>query len=133
MLLGFVELFYHPIECGAHAVCRIASPLRKTDGWFVSLDMGRVDCLACCIFVIVLGQVSAFVLCYCYCSVVMQEQVVTLAQLSQRLPYVLLLCYLALSAVLLGVEHNGFVICFVRNGAGHHNRHRLCRGGVVKN
>ncbi len=31
----------------------------------------------------------------------------------------LLPCYLALPAVLLGVKHDGFVICFARDRAGH--------------
>jgi hypothetical protein len=80
MLLGFVELFDHPIEGGAHAVYQIASALLKTDARFVLPNVGRVDCLAFCIAVIVFGQVGMFVLCYC--DAVIEEQVIILMQLS---------------------------------------------------
>jgi hypothetical protein len=38
-----------------------------------------------------------------------------------------------LLAVLLGVEHDGFVVCFARDGAGHQNWCCLFCGGVVRN
>ncbi len=117
MLLGFVELFDCPIEGRAHAVYQIASVLHKTNAWFVLPNVGRVDCLAFCVAVVVFGQVDTFVLCYC--DAVIEKQVVILMQSLWHLPYMLLPCYLALPAVLLGVEHDGFVICFARDGAGH--------------
>ncbi len=80
MLLGFVELFDHPIEGRAHAVYRIASALCKTNAWFVLPNVGQVDCLAFHIAVITFGQVGTFVLCYC--DAVIKEQVIILAQLS---------------------------------------------------
>jgi hypothetical protein len=80
MLRGFVEIFDHPIEGGAHAVDRIASALRKTDARFVLPNVGQIDCLAFCVAVIVFGQVSMFVLCYC--DAVIKEQVIILVQLS---------------------------------------------------
>jgi hypothetical protein len=80
VLLGFVELFDHPIEGGAHAVYQIASALHKTDAWFVLPNMGRVDCLAFCIAVIIFGQVNTFVLCYR--DAVIKEQVIILVQSS---------------------------------------------------
>ncbi len=79
MLLGFVEPFDCPIEGGAHAVDQIASALRKTDAWFVSPNVGQVNCLAFCVAVVVFGQVGMFVLYYC--DAVIKEQVVILAQL----------------------------------------------------
>jgi hypothetical protein len=80
MLFDFVELFDPPIEGRAHAVYQIVSALRKTDARFVLPNVGRVDCLAFCIAVIVFGQVGTFVLCYC--DAVIEEQVAILAQLS---------------------------------------------------
>ncbi len=131
MLLGFDELFDCPIEGRAHAVDQIVSALRKTNARFVSPNVGRVNCLAFCVAVIVFGQVGTFVLCYC--DAVIEEQVIILVQLLYRLPYMLLPCYLVLLAVLLGVEHDGFVVCFVRSGAGHQNWCYFFCGGVVRN
>jgi hypothetical protein len=79
MLLGFVQLFDQLIEGGAHAVYQITSALHKTDAQFVSPNVGRVNCLAFCVGVVVFGQVSTFVLCYC--EAIIKEQVVLLAQL----------------------------------------------------
>jgi hypothetical protein len=80
MLLGFVQLFDCPIEGGAHTVYQIASELRKTDAWFVSPNVGQVDCLEFQNAVVVFGQVCTFVLCYC--DAVIKEEVVILAQSS---------------------------------------------------
>ncbi len=80
MLLGFVKLFDRPIEGGAHAVYQIASVLRKTNAWFVSPNVGRVDCFVFCVAVVVFGQVGTFVLCYC--DAVIKEKVIILTQLS---------------------------------------------------
>ncbi len=80
MLLGFVELFDRPIEGRAHAVDQIASLLLKTDARFVSPNMGRADCLAFCVAVVVFGQAGTFILCYC--DAVIKKQVIILAQLS---------------------------------------------------
>ena len=71
---GFVELFEHPIEGQAHAVCRVASVLHKDDAWFVLRDVGIVDCVAFCIGGVIFGQDSAFILCYS--DAVIKEQVV---------------------------------------------------------
>ncbi len=80
MLLGFDEIFDCSIEGRAHAVCQIASTLCKANAWFVSPTVGRVDCLVFCIVVVIFGQVGTFVLSYN--DAVLEEQVVTLAQLS---------------------------------------------------
>ena len=77
MPCGFVELFDCPIESEAHAVCCVASALRKADAWFVLPNVGRADCLAFHIVGVVFGQAGTFVLCYS--DAVMKEQVVTLA------------------------------------------------------
>ena len=77
---GFVELFDPPIKGGAHAVCHVASALRKIDAWFVSSNVGRVDCLAFRVAGIAFGRLGMFVLCYS--DAVIKKQVVTLAQLS---------------------------------------------------
>ncbi len=80
MLLGFVELFDHPIVGRAHAVNPIASALRKTNAWFVLPNVGQVNCLAFHVAVVIFGQAGMFVLCYC--DAVIKEQVVILVQLS---------------------------------------------------
>jgi hypothetical protein len=79
MLLGFVELFDRLIEVGAHALDQIVSLLRKTNAWFVLPNVGRVNCLAFCIAVVIFGQVGTFVLFYC--DAVIKEQVIILTQL----------------------------------------------------
>ena len=60
MPCGFVELFDCPIESEAHAVCCVASALRKADAWFVLPNVGRADCLAFHIVGVVFGQAGTF-------------------------------------------------------------------------
>ena len=50
---GFVELFECPIEGRAHAVCRVASALRKANTWFVLCT--------------VVPSLLLFILCWCHC------------------------------------------------------------------
>ena len=53
---GFVELFEHPIEGQAHAVCRVASTLCQAYVQFVACAVGQVDCLAFFVGGIVLAK-----------------------------------------------------------------------------
>ena len=101
---GFVELFKHPIEGRAHALCHVVSVLRQA-------YLRRVDCLASRIGGIRFGQVGMFVLCGG--DAVIKEKVVTYAQPPKHPSDVLLPCYFALLAVFFWVEHDGSVVCFL--------------------
>ena len=79
--------------------------------------MGRVDCLAFCIGVIVFGQVGTFVLCGGD-AVIKEQEVVTSAQSSKCPLDVLLPCYFVLLVVFFWVEHDGSVVLLCEMGLG---------------
>jgi hypothetical protein len=62
-LLVLVDLFKHPIECGAQTVCSIAPPLGKPKAWCATLGVGCVDCGTFFVTGVIFGQVGPFVLC----------------------------------------------------------------------
>jgi hypothetical protein len=62
-MLVLVDLFKHPIECGAQTVCGIASPLGKPNAWCATLGVGCVDCRTYLLLVLFFGQAGPFVLC----------------------------------------------------------------------
>ncbi len=87
-MLVLVDLFYCPIECGAQAVGGIAATLGNTNAWCATLGVGSVDCQTFLIAGVVFGQAGSFVLCEG--NAVVEEQVITIAQLPERLLNVLL-------------------------------------------
>ena len=108
---GFVEIFEHPVEGRAHAVCHVASTLHQAYVWCVARIADQVNCFGFCVGGIIFGQAGMFVLCGG--DAVIKEQVVTFAQPSTCLLDVLSPCYFALLAVIFWVEHNGSVVCFM--------------------
>ncbi len=82
-MLVLVDLFNRLVECGAQTVGRIASTLGKTNACCATLDVGSVDCHTFLVAVVGFGQAGLFVLCKG--NAVVEEQVVAIMQLPERL------------------------------------------------
>ncbi len=87
-MLVLVDLLNRPVECGAQTVGRIAATLGKTNACCAMLGVGSVDCHTVLVAVVGFGQAGLFVLCKG--NAVVEEQVVAIAQLPERLLNVLL-------------------------------------------
>ena len=106
-----VEFFNHPIEHRTQVVGHTAAALGKPNGRLVALCMSRIDYHMPQIVGVALGKGGAFVLSVS--DAIVEEQVVTLAQLSSCLFDVLMLGILLLSAVLPWAGgHDCFVVFF---------------------
>jgi hypothetical protein len=117
-MLDLVDLFYCPIECGAQAVGGIGATLGNTNAWCATLCVGRIDCQTFLIVGVVFGQAGPFVLCEG--NAVVKEQVLTIAQLPERLLNVLLPGNFALPAVFPWIRgYDGFVIVHLQCWATH--------------
>ena len=92
-----VDLFNRPVECGAQTVGCIASTLGKTYACCATLGVGSIDSHTFLVAFVGFGQAGPLVLCAG--NAVVKEQVVTIAQASERLLNVLSSDYLALPAV----------------------------------
>ncbi len=124
-MLVLVDLFNHPVECGAQTVGRIAATLGKTNACCATLDVGSVDCHTFFVAVVGFGQAGPFVLCKG--NAVVEEQVVAILQSPERLLNVLSPGYLALPAVFLWIRgYDGFVIVHLQWWAAH-----VVVGGVI--
>jgi hypothetical protein len=124
-MLVLVDLFNRPVECGAQTVGRIAAPLGKTNDFCATLGVGSVDCHTFLVAVVGFGQAGLFVLCKG--NAVVEEQVVAIAQLPERLLNVLSPGYLALPAVFSWIKgYDGFVVVHLQWWANH-----VVVGGVV--
>ena len=96
-MLVLVDLFNCPVECGAQTVGGIAATLGKTNACCAAFGVGIVDSHTFLVAVGGFGQAGPFVLCEG--DAVVKEQVVAIAQASERLLNVLSPGYLALPAV----------------------------------
>ncbi len=124
-MLVLVDLFNHPVECGAQTVGRIAATLGKTNACCATLDVGSVDCHTFLVAVVGFSQAGPFVLCEG--NTVVEEQVVAIAQLPECLLNVLSPGYLALPAVFSWIRgYDGFVVVHLQWWATH-----VVVGGVV--
>ncbi len=125
VMLVLVDLFNRPVECGAQTVGRIATTLGKTNSCCATLDVSSVDCHTFLVAVVGFGQAGLFVLCEG--NAVVEEQVVAIAQLPERLLNVLSPGYLALPAVFSWIRgYDGFVVVHLQWWAAH-----VVVGGVV--
>ncbi len=77
-MLVLVDLLNCPVECGAQAVCGIASTLGKTNACCATLGVGSVDSHTFFVAFVGFGKAGSFVLCEG--NAVVEEQVVTIAQ-----------------------------------------------------
>jgi hypothetical protein len=117
-MLVLVDLFKHPIECGAQTGCGVASPLGKPNAWCATLGVGCVDCCTFFVASVVFGQAGPFVLCEG--NVVVEKQVVTIAQSLERLLNVLLPGNFLLPAVFSWIRgYDGFVVVHLQCWAAH--------------
>jgi len=117
-MLVLVDLFNRPVECGAQTVGRIAATLGKTNACCAMLDVGSADCHAFLVAVVGFGQAGPFVLCKG--NAVVEEQVVTIAQLPERLLNVLLVGNFASPAVFPWIRgYNGFAVIHLQCWAAH--------------
>jgi hypothetical protein len=117
-MLVLVDLFYCLIECGAQAVGGIAAMLGNTNAWCATLGVGSIDCRTFLIAGVVFGQAGPFILCKG--NAVVEEQVVTIAQLPEHLLNVLLLGDFSLPVVFPWIRGNdGFVIVHLQFWAAH--------------
>ena len=82
-MLVLVDLFQCLIECRAQAVGGITSTLGKSNACCATLGVGSVDCQTLLIAGVFFGQAGPFVLCKG--NAVVEEQVVTIVQLLERL------------------------------------------------
>jgi hypothetical protein len=113
-----VDLFKHPIEYGAQTVCGVASSLDKPNAWCSTLGVGCVDCRTFFVAGGVFGQAGPFVLCKG--NAVVEEQVITFAQLPERLLNVLLPGIFLLPAVFSWIRgYGGFVVVHLQCWAAH--------------
>jgi hypothetical protein len=87
-MLVRVDLIYCPVECRSQAVGGIAATLVIANAWCATLGVGSIDCQMFLIVGVVFGQAGPFVLCKG--NAVVEEQVVTIVQLPERLLNVLL-------------------------------------------
>ncbi len=124
-MLVLVDLFNCPVECIAQTVGRIAATLGKTNACCATLNVSNVDCHTFLVAVIGFGQAGPFVLCEGNAGI--EEQVVAIVQLPERLLNVLSLGYLALPAVFSWIRgYDGFVVVHFQWWAAH-----VVVGGVV--
>ncbi len=124
-MLILVDLFNRPVERGAQTVGRIAATLGKANACCATLGVGSVDCHTVLVAVVGFGQAGPFVLCEG--NAVVEEQVVAIAQLPERLLNVLSPGYLALPALFSWIRgYDGFVVIHLRWWAAH-----VVVGGVV--
>jgi hypothetical protein len=124
-MLVLVDLFYWPIECRAQAVGGIVATLGNANAWCAMLGVGSVNCQTYLIVGVVFGQADPFVLCEG--NAVVKEQVITIAQLPERLLNVLLPGNFALPAVFPWIrEYDGFVVIHLQCWA----THNVDSGGV---
>ncbi len=98
-MLVLVDLFNHPVECGAQAVGGIAATLGKTNACCATLGVGSVDSHTFLVAVIGFGQAGPFALCEG--NAIVEEQFVAITQLPERLLNVLLPGHLVLPVVFL--------------------------------
>ncbi len=118
-MLVLVDLFYCLIECGAQAVGSIAATLGNANAWCAMLGVGSVNCQTFLIVGVVFGQAGPFVLCEGN-AVLDEEQVVTIAQLPERLLNVLSPGDFALPAVFPWIRgYDGFVVIRLQCWAAH--------------
>jgi hypothetical protein len=116
--LFLLIFFYCPIECGAQAVGDIAATLGNANAWCATLGVGSVDCQTFLIVGVIFGQAGPFVLCEG--NAVVEEQVVTIAQLPKHLLNVLLPGNFALPAVFPSIRgYDGFVVIHLQCWAAH--------------
>ncbi len=124
-MLVLVDLFNRLVECGAKTVGRIAATLDKNNACCAKFAVGSVDCHTFLVAVVGFGQAGPFFLCMG--NAVVEEQVVAIAQLPERLLNVLSPGYLALPAVFSWSRgYDGFVIVHLQWWAAH-----VVVGGVV--
>ncbi len=108
-MLVLVDLFYCLFECGAQAVGGIAATLGNANAWCATLGVGSVDCQMFLIAGVIFGQAGLFVLCEG--NAVVEEQVITIMQLPERLLNVLSLVNFSLPVVFPWIRgYDGFVI-----------------------
>ncbi len=92
--------------------------LGNTDAWCATLGVGSVDCQTFLIVGVVFGQAGPFILCEG--NAVVKEQVITIAQLPERLLNVLLPGNFALPAVFPWIRgYDGFVIVHLQCWVAH--------------
>ncbi len=117
-MLVLVDLLKRPIECRAQTVCGVASPLGKPNAWCTTLGVGCVNCRKFFVAGAVFGQDGPFVLCEG--NAVVEEQVVTIAQLPEHLLNVLLPGNFLLPGVFSWIRgYDGFVVVHVQCWAIH--------------
>jgi hypothetical protein len=117
-MLVLVDLFKPPIECGAQTVCGVVSPLGKPNAWCAMVGVGCVDCRTFFVAGVVFGQAGPFILCKG--NDVVEEQVVTFAQLPERLLNVLLPGNFSLPAVFSWIRrYDSFVVIHLQCWAAH--------------
>ncbi len=117
-MLVLVDLFKHPIECGAQTVFGVASLFGKPNAWCATLGVGCVHCRTFFFAGVVFGQASPFVLCKG--NDVVEKQVVTFVQLPECLLNVLLPCNFLLPVVFSWIRgYDGFVIIHLQCWAAH--------------
>ncbi len=86
-MLVLVDLFNCPVECRAQTVGHIAATLCKNNACCATLGVGSVDRHTFLVAVVSFGQAGPLVLCEG--NAVVEEQVVAIAQLPERLLNVL--------------------------------------------
>jgi hypothetical protein len=117
-MLVLVDLFKHPIECGAQTVCGVKFPLGKPNAWCATLGVGCVNCHTFFVAGVIFGQAGPFVLCEG--NAVVEEQVVNIAQSPDRLLNLLLLGDFLLPAVFSWIRgYDGFVFIHLQCWAAH--------------
>jgi hypothetical protein len=124
-MLVLVDLFIHPVQCGAQTVGHIAATLGKTNAFCAMLGVGSVDCHTFLVAVVSFGQAGLFI--FCKGNAVIKEQVIAIAQSPECLLNVLLPGYLALPAVFSWIMgYDGLVVIHLQWWAA-----RVVVGGVV--
>ncbi len=117
-MLVLVDLFKHPIECGAQIVCGVANLLGKPNAWCATLGVGCVDCCTLFFAGVVFGQAGPFILCEG--NAVVEEQVITIAQLPECLFNVLSPGNFLLPAVFSWIRgYDGFVVVHLQCWGAH--------------
>jgi hypothetical protein len=117
-MLVLVDLFKCPIECRAQTVCDVASLLGKPNAWCATLGVGCVNCRTFFVASVAFGGAGPFVLCKG--NAVVEEKVLTTAQLPECLLNVLSLGNFLLPAVFSWIRgYDGFVIVHLQCWAAH--------------
>ena len=77
-MLVFVDLFNHPVECGAQTLGGVASALGKTNVWCAMLGVGSIDSRTFLVSFVGFGHNGTFVLCKG--NAVVEELVIAITQ-----------------------------------------------------